>query len=266
MKSPRHWILSALLAALSFTTAATATATEPAPLDLEQLYSQHEQYIGKAATERMMRRAYESQIGSQMVWEQLGINYRDPFAIQEFKQRFERQLQERLKPLGEPQTLPPLISAQVKFKTDRSSYSFDNETLVIGPVFTHLKSAAIRPSGSGHSEWPFRIASCFRREISGKLEVHDFGEIGNFWAHISGEKLARMSIKADEAKELFKGQQTAELDGVALYRVITQPKSMGSTICGGGGILFELSPVSFTIKGLPGGERVLTKFFWGKGA
>ncbi|MCV2360502.1 hypothetical protein LNV08_16120 [Paucibacter sp. TC2R-5] len=266
MKFHRHWILSTLLAALSVTTAATAAAAEPAPLDLEQLYAQHEQYIGKAATERMLRNAYQSQIGSQLVWEQIGINYRDPFAIQEFKQRFEKQLQERLKPLGAPQPLPPLVSAQVKFKTDRSSYSFDNETLVIGPVFAHLKSAAIRPSGSGHRDWPFPIASCFRREISGKLEVFDFGEIGNFWGHISAEKLARMSIKADEAKELFKGQQTAELDGVAVYRVTKQPTPMGSTFCGSGGILFELSPVSFTIKGLPGGERVLTQFFWGRGA
>ncbi|WP_124447198.1 hypothetical protein [Paucibacter sp. KBW04] len=253
----------ALAAGLALALPALAQPTAASASDLEAVLSQPEAYVGGPRLEARLKKQIDYVLGSPMTLERFGVKIRDPFSVNAFASKIKTAAKQRGEALGEPLPLPTLLKIKAKFPVIRRAYSFDDQALIIGPVF---KSEAyqVKNSISAYAYWPLSIPACLFVDLSGQLADVDLGSPGVFAAHLFGEKLSRLKISPEETLALLGEGASKELSGEVLYRLQKPLQSYGSSVCGEG-LVFELTPVSYTIHGFPSGSKTATQFFWGKG-
>ena len=157
---------------------------------------------------------------------------------------------------------PKFIAIDATFITDKVSFSFNDNSIVIGPVFTPIQNVTFQASIGGDSKFKRSIVDCFRTEFNDPTNLIG-GKIGLVIGHIEGEKLAKVNINPDDAKNLFGSSTSVSFKGTAIYKVESQPQFYASTQCGPGGYMYKLKPSKFIIQNFMGSQDYeITSFYW----
>lgn len=232
----------------------------PGTLDLYDILSNYDDYVGNMIPLLALNKFYDQKRYCAF-WKSNNIGCEDKFAKNEFEQTIKQNINGARKAARK---IPDYVFVNTKFYSAQSSYSFDSQNLLIGPVPNPPNVIQVGYSIVRHANWPFRIAQCFSIAVKDKDKLlsksSQFSTLGYLTASNNQIAIGKISMSPADAKLLVGGQNRVEFSGTILYKVTTQPKQYGSLSCGPEGLMFEMIPVKYYINNVGGKDVEITDF------